>query len=135
MSSSYPPFGSGPAPSCQHCGQLLSPNEAQCRNCGYYNANGFRQSPSGPSWCNLSSKASFVATPVGGTPWAQVTAQPASNSPFASPFYTQPSSQTAMSNGYPLNSFAQTPPAPSPHHMGGLQSGSLNAYSPETFTQ
>jgi Domain of Unknown Function (DUF1080) len=135
MSSSYPPFGSGSAPSCRHCGQPLSPNEAQCSNCGYYNANGLRQSPSDPSWRNSSPQASFGATPMGGTPWAQVTAQPARNSPFASPFYSQPSSQTAMSNGYPSNSFAQTPPAPSPHPMGGLQPGGPNGYRPETFTQ
>lgn len=135
MSSSYPPFGSGSAPSCQHCGQPLSPNEAQCRNCGYYNANGFGQSPSGPSWGNSSPQASFGATPVGGTPWAQVTAQPASNSPFASPFYTPPSSQTAMSNGYPSNSFAQAPLTPPSPPMGGLQPGGPNGYSPETFTQ
>ncbi len=135
MSSSYPPFGSGSAPSCQYCGQPLPPNEVQCRNCGYYNANGFRQSPSDPSWGNSSPQASFGAPPMGGTPWAQVTAQPASNHLFASPFHTQPSSQTSMSNGYPSNSSAQTPLAPSSPPIGGLQPGGPNGYRPETFTQ
>ncbi len=40
MSSMYP-YGGTSTQVCLRCGQPLSPNEAQCRNCGYYNQQSF----------------------------------------------------------------------------------------------
>jgi hypothetical protein len=142
MSSYYPPFGNGSAPSCQRCGRPLSPNEAQCNNCGYYNPNGFGQASSGPAWGNSSSQVPFGANPMGGAPWGQVTAQPPNSGLLPPPFYRPPSSQTAISsaNAYPSNSIAAPPFAapsfaPPPSPMNGVPLGGLNGYQPDQLLQ
>ncbi len=54
MSSVYPPYGGMQSLPCQRCHAPLLPNEATCRNCGYYNAPAQGNNPAGqaPSFAN-----------------------------------------------------------------------------------
>ncbi len=54
MSSVYPSYGGMQSLPCQRCHAPLPPNEATCRNCGYYNAPAQGNNPVGqaPSFAN-----------------------------------------------------------------------------------
>jgi hypothetical protein len=154
MSSGYPPYGGMQSLSCQRCQAPLLPNEANCRNCGYYNAPSVQvpaasnnswstltaqqpQSQSGPpSWGQFPvSSASSPATP---SPQAQNTFNNPPSAPLPTRgrnFFGPPStpSSPAQSNGYfpdqvAPSAYAATPSsfAP-PRPSGALSTGPVGS--------
>jgi hypothetical protein len=135
MSSVYPPFG----PVCQSCRQPLQANEAQCRNCGFFNGNGQPQlnnpatpPPQGMSWGNGMPPSVFGSGQYasGGQQWGQPSfpGQPAPNSPFTQ----QPVSQVPFAPpvwpnspfGSPAPTQWQAPPSSPSQPLSGQLSQS-----------
>lgn len=84
MSSGYPPYGGTQRLACQRCQAPLLPNEANCRNCGYYNVLP-AQAPgvSNSSWGNLTPQQ--PQSQSGPPSWGQFPVSPASPPPMPSP--------------------------------------------------
>src|SRR5450432_2777877 len=73
MSSVYPSYGGMQSLPCQRCHAPLLPNEATCRNCGYYNAPAQGNNPAAPSFANGGWNSAAPQSPNGG--WNGATPQ------------------------------------------------------------
>lgn len=125
MSSMYP-YGGTSTQVCQRCGQPLSPGEAQCRNCGYYNQ---QQFSSNMSWGTPAASApapqeqtaygqnQFAEMQWGqsGVPYAQPDGFSQPQQPFSGAF-AQPQPQPS-SPSYPRN-FSAAPAQPANPNAG-----------------
>ncbi len=156
MSSVYPPYGGMQSVPCQRCHAPLLPNEATCRNCGYYNAPAQGNTPAvqGASSANGSWGGGTLQPSYGqnqgqyGPPaWGQFSVSPAStlssqeqntfNNPPSAPvqprsgnFFGAPSipSSSMEGNGYASNQAAPPVlPGTPPSAMPQRSSGLLSS--------
>jgi hypothetical protein len=119
MSSVYPSYGGMQSLPCQRCHAALLPNEATCRNCGYYNAPAQGNNPAtqAPSFANGGWNGAAPQPPngqsqgqYGNTSWGQFsvppTAAPANPSPQAQNTFNNPPSMPGGRNffGAPVTS-------------------------------
>lgn len=152
MSSGYPSYGGMQSPSCQRCQAPLFPNEANCRNCGYYNAPPVQAPPvSNNSWGNLASQppqsqsgppswGQFPVSPVSPPSMPSPQAQNTFNNPPSAPlqtsgrnFFGAPAmpSSPMQGNDYTPNQavpsdYTMTPPPSAPQRpSGALSTGSI----------
>lgn len=126
--SSYPSYGGVQSSPCQRCYAPLPPNEATCRNCGYYNAPAQGNNPAAqaPSFANGAWNGAAPQSAngqgqnqYGNSAWGQYsvppTAAPANPSPQAQTFNNPPSMAPAQPGG---RSFFGAPVVPSPSTDG-----------------
>src|SRR5437667_7349881 len=126
MSSGYPPYGGTQGPLCQRCQAPLLPNEANCRNCGYYNAAPVQNpSPSNSSCGNFSAQRPQGQS--GPPSWGQFPplpiAQPAMQPPQAQNFANPPSVPPQMGG----RNFLSAPAQPSSPMQG-------TGYAPDQYS-
>ena len=124
MSSVYPSYGGMQSLPCQRCHAPLLPNEATCRNCGYYNAPAQGNNPASqaPSFAN--------------GPWNGATPQ-SPNGQGQSQYENSSWGQFSVPpNSAPANPSPQTPNAfNNPPSMAPLQPGGRNFFgAPVTST-
>jgi hypothetical protein len=155
MSSVYPSYGGMQSLPCQRCHAPLLPNEATCRNCGYYNAPAQGNNPAtqAPSFANGAWNAAAPQSPngqgqYGNSSWGQFsvppTAAPANPSPQAQNTFNNPpslpggrnffgapvtSAPPMEGNGYASNQSA--PPSLAPQRPAGTFS--TDPIGPQSF--
>jgi Domain of Unknown Function (DUF1080) len=117
MSSVYPSYEGMQSLPCQRCHAPLLPNEATCRNCGYYNAPAQGNNPAVPSFANGGWNGATPQSPngqdqsqYGNSSWGQYsvppTSAPANQSPQAQNAFNNPPSMPGSRNffGAPVTS-------------------------------
>jgi Domain of Unknown Function (DUF1080) len=123
--SSYPSYGGVQSLPCQRCHAPLPPNEATCRNCGYYNAPAQGNNPAvqAPSYGNGGWNGAAPQSPsgqnqgqYGNSAWGQFsvppTAAPTNPSPQAPNAFNNPPSMASVQPGG--RNFFGAPVAPAP---------------------